>query len=287
MCKEVVDYIKPEDKRCIVDCTLGLGNHAQALLEKMPPHSRLIGIDKDEESLKLAKERLESFKERVSFIHSDFRDIDAILTSLKIEKIDGALFDLGSSLYQLSSFGRGFSFLREGPLDMRMDRTSLISAYDLVNNLSEKELDYIFREYGHERWHRKIAHRIIEERRRYPIATTLRLAEIVEKALAGRREFRIHPATRTFQALRIVVNQELESLRIGLEKITRFLSPKARVCVISFHSLEDKIVKETFKLLKRACDFELLTAKPLKPSSWELKVNPKARSARLRAIEKA
>lgn len=286
MCKEIVEYLKPSERKCIVDCTLGLGAHAQELLKHISPQGRLIGIDKDEESLTLARERLKEFEDKTHFFHSDFRNVDKVLDSLGLESVDAALFDLGSSFYQLSAFGRGFSFLREGPLDMRMDRSIFISAYDLINNLSEKELDYIFKRYGQERWHRKIAHCIVEERKHYPIATTLKLAEIVAKALEGRSESRIHPATRIFQALRIVVNQEFESLGIGLEKIAKFLSPGGRICVISFHSLEDKIVKEAFKRLKANGRFKVLTSKPVRPSSWEIKLNSKARSSRLRVAEK-
>jgi len=285
MCREVIEYLRPQDKKWIVDCTVGLGGHAQGILENMPPEARLVGIDKDGESLALARERLKRFEDRLHLFCGDFKNIDTILESLDLRKIDGALFDLGSSMYQLSSFERGFSFFREGPLDMRMDRNSLISAYDLVNNLSEKELDYIFKEYGQERQHRRIAHYIVEERKHYPIATTMRLAQIIARVL-GSKELRIHPATRIFQALRIAVNQEFESLKAGLEKTIGYLSKGSRICVISFHSVEDRIVKETFRQHQATGRFRKVISRPLQPSGWEVKLNPRARSAKLRVIER-
>ena len=282
---EVLEYLKPQGKKVLVDCTVGLGGHALQILKNTSSETRLLGIDKDEEALTLAGERLREFEGRVDLVYGDFKDIDKILLSLGLQEIGGAVFDLGSSMYQLSSFERGFSFLREGPLDMRMDRNNFISAYDLVNHLSEKELDYIFREYGQEPRHRKIAHFIVEERRDYPIATTMRLAEIIARVL-GPGEFRIHPATRIFQALRIAVNQEFESLKVSLEKITNYLSKNSRICVISFHSIEDRIVKDTFKQLESGGEFKILTSRPLTPSIWELRLNPSARSSKLRAIER-
>jgi len=284
MCKEIVEYLDLEKKDWIADCTLGLGSHSYAILKNS--QVKVIGIDKDSETLALAKERLSEFEDRVYYFSEDFKNIDKILEILGLEKIDGAVFDLGASLYQFSSFERGFSFLREGPLDMRIDReTTPISAYDLVNNLSEKELDYIFKEYGQEKFHRKIAHSIVEERKGYPIATTLRLAEIVVRACKG-KNFRIHPATRVFQALRIVVNQELDSLTFGLNKAISYLSKGARICVVTFHSLEDRIVKETFKISQTKRVLKLITAQPLRPSSWERKINPSCRSAKLRVAER-
>lgn len=287
MCKEIIEYLNPQNKKWIVDCTVGLGGHARELLKIMPRSSKLIGLDKDEESLSLARDRLKDFQDRFYLFHDDFRNIDKVLDSLSLSKIDGVVFDLGTSFYQLGSSERGFSFLREGPLDMRMDRNVHISAYDLINHLSEKELDYIFKIYGQERWHRRIAHCIVEERKHYPIATTMKLAEIITKAVEGRREFRIHPATRIFQALRIIVNQEFESLRIGLEKSLNALSKGARICVISFQSLEDKIVKETFKKYQYQGGFKAITSRPIRPSGWEAKLNPRSRSARLRVMERA
>ncbi len=284
MCKEVVEYLDLKNKEWIVDCTLGLGSHSYHILKNS--QARIIGIDKDKEALVLAKERLAEFENRVFLFYEDFKNLDKILKTLGLEKIDGAVFDLGASLYQFSSFERGFSFLREGPLDMRMDRESMpISAYDLVNNLSEKELDYIFKEYGQEKAHRRIARYIVEERKLYPIATTLRLAEIVVRASKA-KSLRIHPATRVFQALRIVVNRELDSLRETLKKVVNYLSEGGRICVISFHSLEDKIVKDVFKVFHLEGILRKITTQALKPSSWELKLNPSSRSAKLRVAEK-
>lgn len=287
MCKEIIEYLKPASKKWIVDCTIGLGGHALNILEHMPSDGKLIGIDKDEESLSMARERLKGFETRFNLFHADFSEIDSVLDEAGINSVDGALFDLGISMYQVSSYQRGFSFMREGPLDMRMNRNAFISAYDLVNNLSEKELDYIFREYGQERWHRRIAHRIVEERKFSPISTTSRLADVIAKAVRNRsHKFSTHPATRAFQALRIAVNRELDSLRIGLEKVLNRLSKGARVCVLSFHSLEDKIVKETFKKFEVREGFCRVNSSVLKPSYLETKLNVRSRSAKLRVIER-
>lgn len=284
MCQEVVEFLNVKNKEWIVDCTLGLGSHAYNILKNSK--AKVIGIDKDKEALALAEERLSEFGDRVFLFQEDFKNIDKVLKELGLERVDGALFDLGVSLYQFSSFERGFSFLREGPLDMRLDReNTTISAYDLVNNLSEKELAYIFKEYGQEKAYRKIAHWIVEERKDYPIATTLRLAEIVAR-VCPRNDFRIHPATRVFQALRIAVNRELDVLSEGLRKVVNFLSRGARICVISFHSLEDRIVKDTFNVLSSEGILRKVISKNLKPSSWELKLNPSSRSARLRVAQK-
>ncbi len=287
MCKEVIKFLEPENKKVIVDCTLGLGGHLEELLKSMPESGRVIAVDKDRESLLRAEKKLEGFKSRIDFFHNDYKNIDTILDSLGISEVDAFLFDLGTSFYQLSSFGRGFSFLREGPLDMRMDRSSSISAYDLINHLSEKELDYIFKEYGQERFHKIIAHYIVEERRSYPIATTMKLASIVEKAVGPRsKKYKIHPATRVFQALRIAVNHELDSLKTGLRKAMDYLSVNGRICVIDFHSLEDRVVKHIFKEFKSEGIGHILTTRPLRPSFAERKRNPRARSAKMRVIEK-
>jgi 16S rRNA (cytosine1402-N4)-methyltransferase len=257
-------------------------------LALMPPEGRVIAIDKDKESLLKSKASLEGFTDRVTFFHADYQDIDKILDSLHIDKVEAFLFDLGTSLYQLSSFGRGFSFLREGPLDMRMDRTASISAYDLINHLSEKELDFIFKEYGQERLHKLIAHEITEERKSYPIATTMQLALIIEKAVGSRyKKYKLHPATRVFQALRIAVNNELDSLKTGLRKAMDYLGVGGRICVIDFHSLEDKIVKHLFREFKSEGIGHILTSRPLRPCFEEKKYNPRSRSAKMRVIEKA
>lgn len=287
MCKEVVEYLEPSSKKVLVDCTLGMGGHVEELIKQMPEDGKIVAIDKDEESLHQARLRLRDLKDRIFFVHEDYRELDNVLDCLGFNKVDGFLFDLGTSLYQLSSFQRGFSFLKEGPLDMRMDRSISISAYDLVNNLSEKELDFIFKEYGQERWHRVIAQKVVEERKIYPIATTMKLASIVEDIVKRKQgKYRIHPATRIFQALRIAVNRELDSLKIGLEKAMHYLNEKGRICVIDFHSLEDKVVKEKFKQFHSEGIAEMLTRRPLKPSIKEGDSNLRSRSAKMRVVEK-
>lgn len=287
MCKEVIEFLRPEDKRIIVDCTVGLGGHALEILKRMPSQGRLIGIDRDKESLALAREGLSLYSDRVLLFHADFKDVDVILKDSGIKYVDGFLLDLGVSMYQLGYSERGFSFLRDGPLDMRMDRSKIISAYDLVNKLSERELSYIFKEYGEERWHKRIAQTIVKERKVHPITTTLELSQLVERAISSKKNyFRIHPATRVFQALRIAVNQELESLEICLKKAGSFLAKQGRICVISFHSLEDRRVKRIFKDFSKKEGFHIVTSRPLRPSKWEVAFNPRASSAKLRVLEK-
>ncbi|MCD6134105.1 MAG: 16S rRNA (cytosine(1402)-N(4))-methyltransferase RsmH [Candidatus Omnitrophica bacterium] len=287
MREEIVTYLQPENKKYIVDCTLGLGGHSRRILERMNPDGVVIGLDRDEESLKLAEEKLSDYRNRIFIFNSDFSNIDSILAGLRIKKADGFLFDLGMSSFQLSLSERGFSFLKEGLLDMRMNRRDLISAYDLVNNLSERELSFIFREFGQEKWHSRIARLIVEERRKMPIVTTLQLAELIEKHIAFRSySSYIHSAARIFQALRIAVNHELEFLEVALEKSLRLLNEKGRICIISFHSLEDKIIKKIFKKAIASGEYFLITAKPLHVSTSEEIDNSYSRAARLRVIER-
>jgi 16S rRNA (cytosine1402-N4)-methyltransferase len=222
-------------------------------------------------------------------VQGNFVDIDTILKSLKIDKIDGALFDLGVSSFQLADPQRGFSFQRDGPLDMRLDRNSYVSAYDLVNNLNEDEISTLLWNFGQERWHNRIAHLLVEERQRHPIATTSELVSIVERAIPSRyrhRYYRIHPATRTFQAVRIAVNRELEILEEAINKVIALLNKDARVCVISFHSLEDRAVKWAFRKAAAQELIKIITPKPLTPRESEVKLNPSARSSKLRVAQK-
>ncbi len=286
MVQEALEFCLANKPKVIIDCTLGLGGYAQSFMEAGFT-GRYIGIDKDEESLRIARDRLAGFADKVSFIHDDFKNIGRILEKAGIYNPDVFIYDLGISLYQLAFAERGFSFLKDGPLDMRMDRYSSLSAYDLVNNLSEKELSYIFKEFGQERFYKRIAHRIAEARRSGVISTTCRLAEVITNALpAGVRHKGTHSVARSFQALRIAVNGELDSLRESLKKSLGLLSSQGRICVVSFHSLEDRIVKQEFLAAKRKGGFRLLTSKPLQPASAEIKANSRARSAKLRVIEK-
>jgi 16S rRNA (cytosine1402-N4)-methyltransferase len=289
MLKEILDYLNLGPGKTIVDATIGTGGHAQAILERIVPGGRLIGIDRDEESLSIARERLRDFSESCEFVYGNFIDIDTILKKLNIKKIDGILFDLGVSSFQLRDPERGFSFQSEGPLDMRLDRNSYISAYDLVNNLNEEEFSALLWNFGQERWHNRIARLLIKEREKHPIATTKELSDIVVKATPYRyryRHYRIHPATRTFQAVRIAVNRELETLEIAISKAVEFLNQTARICIISFHSLEDRVAKLSFRKLASEGKVNIITPKPLTPMQDEVIQNPLSRSAKLRVTER-
>lgn len=286
MLEEILDYLNLEPGKVIVDATIGTAGHAQSIIERITPGGRLIGIDRDQESLDIAQERLGKFPDACEFIYGNFSDIDVIFKNLNIKKIDGILFDLGISSFQLDDPHRGFSFQSEGPLDMRLDRKSYISAYDLVNNLNEEEISSLLWTFGQERWHNRIAHLLIEERARSPITTTVQLANIVMRAVPYRyRHYRIHPATRTFQAVRIAVNRELETLKTAIEKSFEFLDRRARICVISFHSLEDRVVKLSFRKASSERQISIITPKPLVPTEAEIKANPSSRSAKLRVAE--
>ncbi len=289
MLGEVLDSLKLEPGKIIVDATLGTGGHAAEILKKITPNGRLIGIDRDENSLAVCRKRLEEFRDHVEFVHANFADIDQVLAGLKIDKIDGIIFDLGISSFQLQDAQRGFSFQQEGPLDMRLDKTSYISAYDLVNNLNENEISQILWNFGQERWHNRIAHLLVQERRNEPIATTKQLANLVMRAIPHRYRrsyYRIHPATRTFQAVRIAVNRELEILESAVKKSVDILNPQGRISVISFHSLEDRVIKHTFRALKAEGLIDIITAKPLTPAPAEVEANPSSRSSKFRVAER-
>jgi 16S rRNA (cytosine1402-N4)-methyltransferase len=263
-----------------VDGTVGLGGHAAAILRATSPDGRLVGLDRDTETLERARATLAPFGGRARLEAGDFREIPDRLGE---DRADGVLLDLGVSSVQLDDPARGFSFLRDGPLDMRMDRTEGPTAAEVVNTLPEKELADVIYAYGEERASRRIARAIVRSRERSPIRTTGELAEIVRRAAprGARRGF--HPATRTFQALRIHVNRELEGLGESLERIAGVLAPEGRLAVIAFHSLEDRAVKTAFRGLARS-GHRVLTKKPLRPSERETRQNPRARSARLRAL---
>lgn len=289
--QEVINLLCPRAGRRYLDCTVGLGGHAEALLEASSPSGVLHGIDRDAEALALARERLGRFGGRVELVHGDFRDLGRIAEEHRWGPFDGILFDLGVSSFQLAIPERGFSFTYEGPLDMRMDRSrGGRTAAELLRELSEKELAKILWEYGEERWARRIARAIIKARERGPVASTWQLRELIERSIPRPAwPKRIHPATRTFQALRIAVNEEVVGLGQALEEAARLLNPDGKLLVIAFHSLEDRIAKETFKRLCLGGEgrFRLLTRKPIVPSEEERERNPRCRSAKLRALEKA
>jgi len=283
---EVLQHLQPERGGLFVDCTVGLGGHARALLDGGA--TRLIGLDRDEEALALAKEALAAWRDRVELVHADYRAIDAVLDARGVTLVDGALADLGVSSLQFDAPGRGFSFQRDEPLDMRMDRGGGETAADLVARSTERELaDAIFA-YGEERFSRRIARALVDARREAPVDTTGRLASIVRRAIPRRGYMRIDPATRTFQALRIWVNRELEGLDRFLAAAARRLRAGARLVVITFHSLEDRIVKHTFRALEHSRDsaVKVLTKRPVVAGDEELRRNPRARSAKLRAAER-
>jgi len=265
-----------------VDGTVGLGGHAAAILGLGGAGGRLIGLDRDGETLERARERLRPFGERARLVHADYREIPEVLGG---ERADGILLDLGTSSVQLDTPERGFSFRAEGPLDMRMDRSGGATAADVVNRMSEPDLADVIYRFGEERASRRIARDIVAARRRGRIRTTTELAEIVRRAAGRSRRPGLDPATRTFQALRIHVNRELEGLGAALGELAECLAPRGRMAVIAFHSLEDREVKRTFRELAGG-GFLLLTRRPIRPGSEEVGANPRSRSARLRGLER-
>jgi 16S rRNA (cytosine1402-N4)-methyltransferase len=289
MLQEVLSYLDLGPGKIIVDATVGMGGHSFEIAGRILPGGKLIAIDRDKESLGIAQERLKSYGDNVEFVYGNFSEIDDVLKRLKIEKIDGIVLDLGVSMFQLMQPERGFSFTREGPLDMRLDRNSYISAYDLVNNLNEDEISNLLWSFGQERWHNRIARRVVEERQKHPITTTAELSEIVMRSIPSRyRKFhyRIHPATRTFQAVRIAVNRELEALEQVLARAIPLVAAGGRICVIAFHSLEDRVVKWAFRKAAGDGTVKILTPKPLTPTESEARLNPSSRSSKFRAAEK-
>ncbi len=291
MLNEVISFIKPGKGDIIVDATIGAGGHSCEILKMIEPDGLLIGIDKDAEILKIAGRYLSKISDSYKLYQADYVDLDYILNKLEISKVQGILLDLGVSSLQLDSVERGFSFIKEGPLDMRMDRSQGKTAEDLLKRLSEKEMADIFWRYGEEGRSRRIAKAIMQERKRgAEIKTTIQLSKIVEKALYTPKKYqkkrRIHPATRVFQALRIAVNDELKSLEYFLNNVFEFLTSGSRIVVVSFHSLEDRLVKNAFRNGHAASSLEILTKKPLSPLDSEIRENVRARSAKLRAAER-
>lgn len=302
MLEKVLQSLRCRPGGIYVDGTLGGGGHALAILENTAPDGLLIGIDRDEDALLESEKRLQPFGQRKILIKGNFADIGEILTNLNIRKVDGILLDLGVSSHQLDTADRGFSFSLDAPLDMRMDQSSRYRAYDLVNLSPEKELRQVIRDYGEEPMAGRIARAILAKRASAPIRTTLELADVVCRAVRrqGVRK-KVHPATRTFQAIRMAVNQELSNLSTAIDTGIDQLGQGGRFSIISFHSLEDRIVKETFRSREGRCQcppglpvcqcqreakLRVLTRKPLRPEADESERNPRARSARLRTAEK-
>jgi len=302
MLSEVVDYLNCQPGRIYLDGTIGGTGHTSAILDKIQPGGSLIGIDQDLDAIENAKTVLQRYSAATHLFHGSYSQFPEFLAQLNIQAIDGMLLDLGVSFHQLESSGRGFSFKREEPLDMRMDTRADIRADMLVNSLNEKELAHLFKKYGEERWAKQIARRIGVARQKAAVRSSLQLANIVSEAVPrskwkpGR-----HPATRVFMALRIAVNHELERLAQFMETFAAYLKPGGRICILTFHSLEDRIVKHGFKALEKACtcppDFpvcvcqneqqiRILLKKGLRPTSEEISANPMARSTTLRVAEK-
>ncbi len=285
MTAEVLQHLRPEQGGLFVDCTVGLGGHSRALLEAGA--TRIIGLDRDPEALARARATLAPWGDRVELVHADYRAIDEVLEQRRIDRIDGALADLGVSSMQFDAPGRGFSFQRDEPLDMRMDQTRGDTAADLIARSTEEDIADAIYQYGEERFSRRIARLIVETRHDTPIDTTARLATLVRRAVPHRGYQRIDPATRTFQALRIWVNGELDGLDRFVETAARRLREAARLVVITFHSLEDRIVKHTLRALQQRDGLvQVLTKKPLIAGDDEVRANPRARSAKLRAAER-
>jgi len=299
--EESIEFLNCRPGGFYVDCTLGMGGHAEKILEVSAPDGRLLAIDKDEEAIEVAQKRLASYKNRVTVVHEDYRMLRAILERIHLPEPNGILVDLGPSMMQFTSPERGFSFQQDGPLDMRMDRRQTITASSLLNQSSAEDLLKIIREYGEEPSARAITNRIIEERKNAAFNSTSQLVRVIESVKRRKPGDKIHPATKTFQALRIAVNKELEQLDEFIFDAFDALAPNARFVVISFHSLEDRIVKQTFQFLSAACRCpkrflqcicggkplsKMLTKKPVTAGEEELQRNPASRSAKLRTIEK-
>jgi 16S rRNA (cytosine1402-N4)-methyltransferase len=302
MVEEVIAYLGCTPGKIYVDGTLGGGGHAKAILEHIEPNGFLVGIDKDPDAVAFASEFLREYESHIALFHDDFAHTPHIVAETCGGKVDGILLDLGLSLYQLEGSGRGFSFKRDEPLDMRMNPNQALTARELVNRFDRDRISEVISRYGEERWSRRIADAVVKARRSKPIESSLHLAEIVKAAIpAKHRPKRIHPATRTFQAIRIAVNEELKSLKKFLEVGHDLLNPGGRLCILSFHSLEDRMVKQRFKELADPCccppDFpvctcgrrpqvRILTKKPVGPGPDAIRANPLARSAKLRVVEK-
>jgi 16S rRNA (cytosine1402-N4)-methyltransferase len=284
MADEVVRLVRACKPILIVDATVGTGGHAEQMLEET--EASLLGLDRDDAALRVAAERLGRFGTRVTLRRADFRDLDLLLEEAGSHVASAIVADLGMSSFALNDAERGFSFGADGPLDMRMDRTQKLRAYDIVNEESEEELARILHDLGEERSAHQIARAIVNARRRQPLQTTRELALVIASAVGGRRFGAINPATRTFQALRIAVNRELESLAELLEKAPSLLAAGGRMVLLAYHSLEDRPVKQRFRQLAKTGEFITVSRRALRPDAEEVANNRRARSARLRCIER-
>lgn len=302
MLNEVIEGLNIKKDGIYVDGTLGGAGHSLEIVKRLDKKGRLIGIDQDENALSKSKIVLEDYIDKVTLVKSNYSNIKNVLDSLHIEKVDGILLDLGVSSHQLDEGDRGFSYNKDAPLDMRMDQDSEFSAWDLVNTYSQEDLTRIMLEYGEENWAKRIAEFIVEERKEKTIDTTLELVTVIKKAIPKKvRMEGHHPAKKTFQAIRIEVNGELDVLKDSIEEMVSTLNPGGRLVIITFHSLEDRIVKEKFKWLFKDCtcppdfpqcicdkerEIKIITRKPILPSKEEIDENPRSRSAKLRIGEK-
>lgn len=285
--QEVMEYLKLAPGDTVLDATLGGGGHAAQCLKKIGPKGKLIAVDRDPEAIENAKESLSGFKNRIVWVNDNFRNMGDILRLAGVDKVNGAIFDLGVSSHQIDTAERGFSFLKDGPLDMRFSDTQDISACSVVNSFSKDELAEIISEYGEERHAGLVAGGIIRARAKKRIETTKELTEVILAAVGRKyRKVRLHPAARTFQALRIYVNNELDSAKVGVRETIGALATGARICVISFHSLEDRIIKNLFKDAAREEKVKIITKKPISPGRDEIRTNSRARSAKLRCAER-
>ncbi len=303
MLNEAINYLNCRPGKTYTDCTLGGSGHAKAICERILPDGLLIGIDQDIDAITNAQKALQPYTSHIRLFHGNFINLPQFLAQIEIGAVDGILLDLGLSLHQLENSGRGFSFQKDEPLDMRMDKRSATRAGDLVNNLAEDALRKIFKTYGEERWSKQVARRIVKQRGQKKIQTSRELARIVCDAVPRRKPAaqRIHPATRVFMALRIAVNEELEVLSRFMAGVADWLNPEGRLCVLSFHSLEDRIVKQHIQAWEKGCTcppkvpecvcgkkplMRSLTKKVVRPGEDEIQINPMARSTRLRAAER-
>ena len=298
---ECIENLNIKENGVYVDCTLGGAGHSSEILKRLSKDGLLVGIDQDSDALKAAKERLKTY-DNVKYVHSNFHEIDSILENLDIPKVDGILMDLGVSSYQLDEAERGFSYMKDAPLDMRMDKDRNFSAYNVINEYSEEELYRVIKEYGEEKFAKRISNFIVERRKKKPIETTFELVDIIKSAIPAKmRRNGPHPAKRTFQAIRIEVNSELTILNKAIEDGVKRLNKGGRMAIITFHYLEDRIVKLKFRNLQDPCTcpkefpvcvcgkkplVKIITRKPIEPSAREVDENPRSRSAKLRVIEK-